>query len=79
MSTRLRQGRALTVAVALVLALLGLGFAVLALRPQAVNRASDAQSSRTEAVGDQRANGLIAFGCGYHICTMSQTEPTSPT
>src|SRR6266545_4781258 len=64
------EGRALTVAVALVVAVAGLGLAVLALRDQSASRRTpDAQSSPTGAAAG-RVNGLIAFGCGYRICTM---------
>jgi Tol biopolymer transport system component len=64
-------GRALTVAVALLVGGAGLGLAVLALRHEsAVHPTSQVQSSPTGAV-PVPANGLIAFGCGYHICTMS--------
>jgi Tol biopolymer transport system component len=67
-----REGRALTVGVALAVAVAGLGLAVLALRPDSAGRpTSEALSSQTGVVGAARANGLIAFGCGYHICTMS--------
>jgi Tol biopolymer transport system component len=66
------EGRALTVGVALAVAVAGLGLAVLALRRDSAERpTSEALSSPTGVVGVARANGLIAFGCGYHICTMS--------
>ncbi|HYT79793.1 MAG TPA: hypothetical protein VEQ37_11145 [Actinomycetota bacterium] len=49
-----------------------MGFVVLALRPDSAGqRTSGAQSSPTGAVGGGRANGLLAFGCGYRICTMA--------
>jgi hypothetical protein len=64
------EGRALTVAVALLIAVGGLGLAVLALRDQgAARRITGTQSDSTDA-GAVHTNGLIAFGCGYHICTM---------
>jgi WD40-like Beta Propeller Repeat len=67
-----REGRALTVGVALAVAVAGLGLVVLALRPDSAGRpTSEALLSQTGVVGAARANGLIAFGCGYHICTMS--------
>ena len=71
MGSELRaEGRALTVAVALLVAVGGLGLAVLALRNQgAVQRITGTQANPTDAVAVY-ANGLIAFGCGYHICTM---------
>jgi Tol biopolymer transport system component len=66
------KGRAPTVGVALAVAIAGLGLAVLALRPDSAERPiSEAQASPTGVVGAGRANGLIALGCGYHICTMS--------
>jgi Tol biopolymer transport system component len=66
------ERRALTVAAALLVSVAGLGLAVLALRPDSAERpTSEVQSSPTGVVGAGRANGLIAFGCGYHICTMS--------
>src|SRR6266508_6176022 len=66
------EGRVLTVAVALGVAIAGLGVVVLALRPDSAGqRTSGAQSSPTGAVGGGRANGLLAFGCGYRICTMA--------
>jgi len=65
------ERRALTVGVALAVAVAGLGFAVLALRPDSAGRpTSEAQSSPTGAVAVM-GNGLIAFGCGYRICTMA--------
>lgn len=65
------EGRALTVAVALLVAVAGLGLAVVALRDQSASRRTpDAQSSPTGAAAG-RVNGLIAFGCGYRICTMA--------
>jgi Tol biopolymer transport system component len=70
-SDRPPGGRALTVAVALVVAVAGAGLAVLALRDQSPSRRTPrAQSSPTGAAA-VRANGLIAFGCGYRICTMT--------
>jgi Tol biopolymer transport system component len=81
------EGRVLTVGVALAVALAGVGLAVLALRPDSAARpTSEAQSSPT-GVGGARANGLIAFGCGYHICTIAPdgtnftdlTRPEDPT
>lgn len=65
------EGRALTVAVALLVAVAGLGLAVLALRDQSASRRTpDAQSSPTGAAAG-RVNGLIVFGCVYRICTMA--------
>jgi Tol biopolymer transport system component len=64
------EARPLTVAIALLVALGGLGLAVLALRDQrAVQRLPGSPANSTDAVA-MPANGLIAFGCGYHICTM---------
>jgi Tol biopolymer transport system component len=64
------EGRALTIAVALLIAVGGLGLAVLALRdPGAARRITGTRSDSTDA-GAVHTNGLIAFGCGYHICTM---------
>ena len=65
------ERRALTVGVALAVAVAGLGFAVLALRPDSVGRrTSEAQSSPTGVVAVM-GNGLIAFACGYRICTIA--------
>jgi Tol biopolymer transport system component len=70
-SDRRPERRALTVAIALGVAIAGLGFAVLALRDElAAHLTSEVESSPTGAVGVV-GNGLIAFGCGYHTCTVS--------
>jgi Tol biopolymer transport system component len=72
MSSGLRaEGRTVTVAVALLVAVGGLGLAVLALRDQSAPQRSRRTQSNSTAARAVHANGLIAFGCGYHICTMS--------
>lgn len=63
------EGRALTVGVTLLVAVAGFGLAVLALRHSASPRTLEAHSGPTNAKA-VRANGLIAFGCGYHVCTV---------
>jgi Tol biopolymer transport system component len=64
------ERRALTVGVALAVAVAGLGLAVLALRHESAGRpTSEARSSPTGAVAVV-GNGVIAFGCGYHVCTV---------
>jgi Tol biopolymer transport system component len=66
------EGRGLTVAVALGVAIAGLGFVLLALRNESSGQRTPAtQSSPSGVVGTGLTNGLIAFGCGYRICTMN--------
>jgi Tol biopolymer transport system component len=66
------EGRVLTVAVGLGVAIAGLVFVVLALRHESAGQqTSEALSSPTGVVGPGRTNGLIAFGCNGRICTMA--------